>query len=234
MKIGILQCDSVLAEYQAQFGDYTDMIINLLHRSDPSVEFEIYPVVQCIYPTSIDECDAYITTGSKESVYDALPWLDSLKDFIRELYANDKKLVAICFGHQLIANTFNGQTHKSDKGWGVGVSKNRILQQQNWMQPPLERELRIVVSHMDQVSQLPDNSILLASSDFCPNFMYQVGRTILCMQGHPEFSKKYAETMMRHRRQKIGEATYAAAKRSLQLTVDDDIVSQWILNFIQS
>lgn len=232
MKIGILQCDSVLPEYQAPFGDYSDMFINLLHLSDPSLEFEIYPVVQCIYPVQINECDAYITTGSKDSVYDSLPWLDTFKDFIRELHTHNKKLVAICFGHQLVAEIFQGKTSKSHKGWGVGVARNRVEHHKSWMQPKRE-ELNILVSHRDQVTALPAGAELLASSDFCPNFMYQLDNDILSIQGHPEFSKEYSATMMQHRRSKIGEQTYAAAQKSLQLEVDDHIVSQWILNFMR-
>lgn len=231
MKIGILQCDSVLPQYQEQFGDYPSMFIRVFRRVDLSLEFTIYPVVQGIYPMQLDECDAYITTGSKDSVYDPLPWLKTFKDFLRQLHVHKKKLVGICFGHQLIADLFGGKTTRSEKGWGVGVACTRILESKAWMSPAMD-ELNIIVSHRDQVIRLPPDAILVAGNDFCPNFMFQLNQSILCTQGHPEFSKQYADTMMNLRRKKIGEETYTRAQQSLELEVHDRIVAQWILNFM--
>lgn len=203
MKIGILQCDSVLTEYQKEFGNYPQMFMDLLQRIDPTIQTMIYDVEHGQYPTNIHDCDAYITTGSKASVYEDLPWLNNFKNFIIKLYDAKIKLVAVCFGHQLIAEVFGGKTEKSDKGWGVGVSVNQILQTKTWMQPALEN-LHIIVSHQDQVIKLPENAELLGTSEFCPNYLFELNNTILSIQGHPEFSKSYSEALMRHRAEKLG------------------------------
>jgi len=233
VKLGILQCDSVLKEYQSEFGNYPQMFINLFKKVDPDISTHIYNVEFGEYPADINECDAYITTGSKASVYENLPWLEKLKAFIRVLYSNDIKLAGICFGHQLIADTFNGKTEKSSKGWGVGVSVNQIIQQRPWMQPPLDT-LNIIVSHQDQVIRLPNEATLLATSDFCPNYMYQLDDLVISLQGHPEFSKKYSEALMKHRAEKLGEKTLQAGLTSLNLETHEIIFATWILNFFKN
>lgn len=233
MKLGILQCDSVVKEYQPEFGNYPQMFINLFQKVDPDIETQIYNVEAGEYPANIHECDVYITTGSKASVYEDLPWLHEFKSFIRTLHDNQIKLVGICFGHQLIAEAFGGKTEKSDKGWGVGVSVNQILHNKSWMQPPLEN-LQIIVSHQDQVVRLPERAELLASSNFCPNYMYQIDQTILSIQGHPEFSKAYSEKLMRFRREKIAESTFQTALNSLQLDTHEIIFTHWLINFFKS
>ena len=121
MIIGILQCDSIRSEYQDRFDNYPEMIQSLIKRVAPQIETIIYDVEHNEYPYDIQVCNAYITTGSKASVYENHAWIQTLQDFIHRLYENDKKLVAICFGHQLVAQTLGGKTAKSDKGWGVGV-----------------------------------------------------------------------------------------------------------------
>jgi len=232
MKLGILQCDSVLEEYQSKFGNYPQMFVDLFQKIDPTIETQIYHVEIGEYPDSINECDAYITTGSKASVYEELAWLDEFKKFIRTLFAQKIKLAGICFGHQLIADTLGGKTEKSNKGWGVGVSVNRIIEKKTWMQPPLDT-LNIVVSHQDQVMQLPDNAHLLASSHFCPNYMYQIEDSIISIQGHPEFSKDYSSTLMKHRAIKLGGKTLEDGLNSLDLETHEIIFAKWLLNFFR-
>lgn len=237
MKIGILQCDSVLAEYQAEFGDYPQMLIKMFEAVADELSFklvfQVYNIIDNEYPEDLDECDVYITTGSKYSVYDELPWIDSLKQFIRDLAINRKKLVGICFGHQLIADALGGKTKPSAKGWGLGLSRNKIVAYKTWMVPHID-ELKIIVSHKDQVAILPRGYELLATSDFCPHFMYQIGSHIMSIQGHPEFLPAYSKTLMMHRRKILGESVYQAGLSSLHLVPDNRIFTYWVLNFFNA
>ena len=45
MRLGILKVDSVLENFQPQFGDYSDMFERLLRAADPSVELTIFDVL---------------------------------------------------------------------------------------------------------------------------------------------------------------------------------------------
>jgi len=233
VKVGILQCDSVLIEYQAEFADYPHMLMQMFAAVTNELEYQVYNVVDNEYPGNLNECDVYITTGSKVSVYDNLAWIDVLKQFICDLDRNQKKLVGICFGHQLVADALNGKTQASAKGWGVGLSKNKITMKKNWMLPSLDA-LRIIVSHKDQVLELPTGAELLATSEFCPHFMYQMGKHIMCVQGHPEFSFDYSATLMTHRRKLLGESVYQAGINSLQLKSDARVFAQWIVQFFKN
>ena len=60
------------------------------------------------YPLDINECDAYLITGSKASSYDDVKWIHDLKKFIQRLDQNKTKLIGICFGHQIIAEASRG------------------------------------------------------------------------------------------------------------------------------
>lgn len=91
---------------------------------------------------------------------------------------------------------------------------------------------RLLVSHQDQVTTLPDNAEHLAGSEFCPYGMYQIGNNILAIQGHPEFSKDYAETLMQYRRNRLGEPTFRQGIISLKKTTDELTIAQWMIQFI--
>ena len=233
MKIGILQTDSVRPELIEQFGDYPDMFQLLFSSIDPELEFETYDVQHGKYPNTIHDCDAYVTTGSKASVYDNEAWIRTLKDYLILLNAQNKKLLAVCFGHQLVAETFAGKTEKSPKGWGVGVHTVQVQNNKSWMQPELN-SFNVVVSHQDQVVQLPKDAELIAGNEFCPYGMFQLSSNILTIQGHPEFSKPYAETMMNYRAAIIGETTLSEGIASLQKPVDDLAIARWFIEFAKS
>ena len=170
-RIGILQADSVREEFQDAFGSYPGMFRSLLSQAaaDASlpVDFAVFDVEHGEYPAEIDACDAYVITGSRESVYADLPWIATLSNYVRSLHAARKKTVGVCFGHQLVAQALGGQTRPADVGWGVGVHRMRILAEERWMQPPLPA-VSLLSSHKDQVVKMPPGARLLGSNDFCP------------------------------------------------------------------
>jgi len=231
MKIGILQCDSVRSQFQGRHGDYPAMIESLFRQVVPTIRFETYDVVQGDYPPDLDECDAYITTGSKASVYDDEAWIAALQAFIVRLRREEKKLIAICFGHQLVAQAFGGRVANSDRGWGVGVHSMQVSVTTSWMVPRL-RECNVLVSHQDQVITLPTGAELIAGSAFCPYAMFQLGENIIAIQGHPEFTKPYARDLMGFRRELLGEERYTAGVESLQKSTDELTIARWMLHFI--
>ncbi len=228
MKIGILQCDDVANELQQEFGNYPAMFEAMLCEADPNLEFATYRVVDSELPDSIDECDGYITTGSRHGVNDGLAWVDKLEDFVATLAQKKKKFVGICFGHQVMAKALGGQV--TDRGWAVGMSFNTLDVRKPWMDTPQD-SLNLVVSHRDQVCELPPGVEVLASSNFCPFYMLQYGSHMMTVQGHPEFSKAYSRALMEMRKTIIPAIRIAEGRASLAADADDQLMARWIVSF---
>ncbi len=233
MKLGILKTDTVRPEWVEQFGEYPDMFAALLQRAEPSLECITYDVQSGDYPADIDEVDAYLITGSKSSVYDDVPWIPPLIEFMRRLHAQKKKVVGICFGHQLIALALDGKTEKSPKGWGVGLHRHRFNQRPDWHDQG-NPDLDILVSHQDQVTVPAAGAVVLAGSEFCENAVCQIGDHILSFQGHPEFVPEYSKAIMDLRREKITEPVYIAGVDSLAGKHQGDRVANWVMSFLRS
>ena len=233
MKLGILKTDQVRPEWVPRFGEYPDMFATLLGRADPGLEFAAYDMEQGEYPADIDEVDAYLITGSKSSVYDDKAWIPPLMDFVRELDARRKKLVGICFGHQLVAQALGGKTEKSPKGWGVGLHRHSFSHFPDWHDRE-QLDFNILVTHQDQVVKTADGSVVLASSDFCENAVCQIGDHILTFQGHPEFVPEYSREIMEFRRNIIGEKVYSTGIASLEGDHEGDRVARWVLKFLEN
>lgn len=232
MKIGILKADSVLEQFQPDHGDYPDMFVRRLgDNALGEISFATYDVEHGQYPQDLDECDAYVITGSKKSVYDPEQWIFDLQDYVILLHQAKKPLAGICFGHQLVAQALGGKTEPANVGWGVGVQSYSMSKRKPYMQPALD-DIKVLASHKDQVTLLPEGAELLASSDFCPHSMFQVADHIFCMQAHPEFRPGYSQDLIHMRRELIGEETFQSGVASLAQAIDSDVVATWVLQFL--
>lgn len=183
----------------------------------------------------LNSCDGYILSGSPKAAYEKDPWIIELGDFIRKAHTLKKKIVGICFGHQLIAHSLGGLAEKSPSGWGVGVHKFQILEHREWMKPKLttpKQTMALLFSHQDQVTRLPEDSTLLAGNKFCPYQMFTIGNHILGMQGHPEFNVKFAKGRLTARFERIGAEKVKQAMQTLEEETHGQILGQWIRHFL--
>ena len=233
MKIGILQCDDVRAELQAEYGNYPQMFEQGLHDLLPDPVFSVYRVLDNQLPHTVDECDAWVITGSKFGVNDDLPWIEALCQFVRTLWERQRPLLGICFGHQLVAKALGGEVIKSEKGWGIGLSFNQVLERKVWMEP-FQTSLDLLVSHQDLVVALPEQAEVLACSDFCPYYLLQYGRCFLTILGHPEFCVGYCKALIEVRQAVLPPARVRAAMVSLTGKTDSALMLRWMAQFLQA
>ena len=233
MKIGILRTDTVHPDLVEEFGEYPDMFQGLLSAVDPDLRFRVYDVENGNYPENIDEVDAYLMTGSKSSVYEDKEWIHRLSDFVRELHEHKKKLVGICFGHQMVAHALGGKTEKSEKGWGVGAHEALFHRLPEWHDGE-DPEFVLLVSHQDQVVEPAPGTEVLAGSEFCEHAVCQVDEHILTLQGHPEFVKGYSENLLHLRRDRIGEENFHQGMASLVRDLHRERVAEWVVKFLRS
>ncbi len=233
LRIATLKTDSVRPEWVGEFGEYPDMFENVLRKCDTPLLFKTFDAQREEYPGDIDEYDAYLITGSKSSVYDQDPWIPPLIEFVNLLHARQKKLIGICFGHQLVAEALGGKVEKSSKGWGVGVHTHAFTETPVWHDGK-SHEFNILVSHQDQVVRKAEGSVVLASSAFCENAVCQLGNHILTFQGHPEFVADYSRKIIGLRKEMIGESIAKRGLASLSTPSEGERVANWIINFISS
>jgi len=236
MKLGILACDHVRPHLQPRFGDYADMFIPPLKRYIADLKLVVYPLCDGEFPKHANECDAYISTGSRQSVYSDIAWVQQFSALVSELAIRQIPFVGICFGHQMLAQALGGKVEKAAVGWGVGISIVRIIQTQPWMTAASaenRQQYGLIISHKDQITSPPVNTSVLAGNDFCPYSMIQVGEQMLGIQGHPEFSKDYSRELMIIRQQLLGPDTFQNGIQSLDYELNADLIFAWISRFLR-
>ena len=224
MKLAILETGRPPGDLVRRFGDYPAMMTRMLGG-----EFEIdtFDVAAGEFPADPSDYEAYLVTGSPAGVYDPLPWIEPLKQFLRD--AGDRKLVGICFGHQLMAEAFGGHVEKSDKGWGIGLQHYEIDRVEPWMDEMAS--IDVPASHQDQVVAQPPHTEVIASSPFTPfAALAWTDRPAISVQVHPEFDPDYAKALIEARREKMPDADRAIA--SLDRPNDNARIADWIRRFL--
>ena len=110
-----------------------------------------------------------------------------------------------------------------------GCETNDILEPKN-----VRQSINLIMSHQDQVVELPPDTLLLGTNAHCINNIMQIGFSFLGIQGHPEFSMAYAKGLLATREHIIPKEVYEPALKSLSEKNDSDVMRDWIFSFISA
>lgn len=237
MKIGILETGAVHPDLADRHGDYPAMFRALLSAAQPTLDFATIRVVAGEMPASPHQADAWLVTGSRHGVYDALPWIEPLKDFLRRCVAAHVPLVGICFGHQILAEALGGKVEKSDRGWGLGVQDYEIIARPSWL-AGMPDHFSANALHQDQVVTLPAGATVLARSPHCAYAAIAYGDPeapdALTLQAHPEFGPGFMDELLTLRAGTAFPVEDAAAARdSLQRPVANATWAELLVDYLQ-
>ena len=232
-KLCILENDDLAPEIAPVYTRYGAMFERLFRDAGASNwQFDVFHTPAQEYPNSFDSYDAVLLTGSKADSFSDEPWVVELRRRVTGLLEQKKKLLGICFGHQLIALCLGAKVGRAPQGWGVG----RMSYDWHAADLPLapeDKRMALLVSHRDQVLELPDNAVLLASNAHCPVAGYAVGEAVFCVQGHPEFVADYSAFLLNKRRAMLGEDLYANGVNSLSQGHDGRDVARMMIAFVE-
>ncbi len=220
MKIAILQTGGP-PENLRSYGTYGQMFTEALQPLIPSANYIIIETEQG--QSAPMDIDGVVITGSSAAVYEPHSWIAPLKEAIRDYGKACVPVVGICFGHQIMAEAYGGKVQRSAKGWGVGVHHYPLYESGKAILGP--EDLACVVSHRDQVEDVPESAEVLAGSDFCPHgALYYPAQNALSFQMHPEMSHDFARELLLHRANDIEPEKVEMALASYQIKSGRDAI----------
>ncbi len=210
MLIGILNCGHFAQRVGAPVRDYDTLYAEMLNGH--GFDFRAWHVVDMDFPNSIHDADGWLIGGSRHGVYDDIPFIAPLKDFVRDAYAAKVPTVGVCFGHQLIAEALGGKAEKFSGGWGMGHTDYDF-----------EGEtLTLNAFHQDQVTRVPRDARVVATNDFCANAALAYNGPAYSLQAHPEFQESDMELLYDLRAPKLVEQAQIDAARARATASNDN------------
>lgn len=216
-------------------GGYPLMFEHLFGAVAPDMTFETVALEKGDALPDPETLEAILITGSAYGVYDDVPWMRTLKEWIGFAAEHQVPMIGICFGHQVIADALGGDVRKSDKGWGLGRHTYQIERHPFWMTPDAD-QFSVGVSHQDQVLSLPPDAEVLAGNAFAPHAALVYGRApIISFQCHPEFDDDFLRNLYEARRgNPLTQEQVDGAISSFSIMDDNLLVTKWMVNFLNS
>jgi len=147
----------------------------------------------------VSDIDFLIVTGGPMNVDDEHlhSFLKAEKAFIRSCIDAGKTVLGICLGSQLIARALEQPVFPNGEkeiGW-LPVTRNKNATHS--IAGLFPESLTCFHWHGDTF-HLPENAILLASSEGCVNQAYLLRENVLALQFHPEATEELVENMLQH------------------------------------
>ena len=169
--------------------------------------------------------DGVILSGSEHGVYDATPWNGPVRTLLLNCKAAGKPVFGICFGHQMMADTFGGHAEKAKFGVVVGARKFDFG----------EVSHDAHVWHKDQVTIVPPGAVITARAPYCPVGALEYDFPAASVQFHPEYSEfQLCEIFTRARNHFLTGAEVDGAIESFSKTdVKSDLMAQETATFFR-
>lgn len=185
---------------------------------------------------AMDSFDWLIIMGGPMSVNDTeeYTWLTPEKNFIKKAIEQNKTILGICLGAQLIANALEANVYKNDEkeiGWfPIQISETKP----NPLIDLISKNNKVFHWH-GETFETPKNAIHLAGSKACKNQAFLYKTNVIGLQFHLELTKKDVLEMLHHGKNELinitgyvqseleiisNEAYYQANKQILYTLLD--------------
>ncbi|WP_339669740.1 amidotransferase [Dasania marina] len=232
MKLCVLENDVIDEVVADRYPSYGALFTDLFRSARPDIEVDVFDAMNMHYPESFDDYDAVLLSGSRCDAFGQDEWVLELKKRTEQLMAEKKKLIGVCFGHQLIALILGAEMGRAPQGWGMGSMSYSWNKESSPI--ALEGEgFSLLVSHQDQVLTEPKGATIIASSEFCPIAAFTVDDNVICFQGHPEFVEGYSEYVINKRKASLSEEQYNRFLASLELGHDGKKIAKLMCDFVE-
>ncbi|CAL8990910.1 unnamed protein product [Prunus brigantina] len=176
------------------YGGYYNVFVTAFGAEGES--WDLYRVVEGEFPkkSELENYDGFVISGSPYDAYGNDHWIIELCFLLQYLDAMEKKVLGICFGHQVLCRALGGKVGKACTGWDIGLRKVKIVKDLSPFSffdgldeiPPA---LSIIECHQDEVWEVPLGAEVIGYSNKTGVEMFTIGGHILGIQGHPEYSK---------------------------------------------
>ncbi|XP_010525773.1 PREDICTED: gamma-glutamyl peptidase 1-like [Tarenaya hassleriana] len=173
------------------YGGYFNVFKSLL--AEEGEHWDSFPVVAGEFPDEkdLDSYDGFVISGSAHDAFKDDDWILKLCSLVEKLDQMKKKLLGICFGHQIICRVKGGKVGPARNGPVLGLGTITLVNEAAKIGEYMDgipTSLSIIKCHRDEVLELPEGAKVIASSEKYDVEMFSIGDHFLGIQGHPEYN----------------------------------------------
>ena len=181
----------------------------------------------------VEEFDVLIVMGGPQSVgdLDAYPYLKDEINLISEALQENKIIIGVCLGAQLISEALGAPTEKSPQK-EIGMFFVELTQEGKLdsVFKDFPRQFNVMHWHGDMPG-VPEGAAVLAQSKGCPRQIIRYNDRVYGFQCHLELTKKSVEDLIGHCPEDLAPGTYIQPAREM-LSSDFNSVNHHMKNIL--
>ncbi|KAJ8572481.1 hypothetical protein K7X08_008992 [Anisodus acutangulus] len=188
-KFAVLLCAEDSEYVKKKYGGYFGVFVRMLGEEGET--WDVFQVAHGEFPTDdeIGEFDGFVITGSCNDAHGNDLWICKLLNLLKKLDSMKKKVLGICFGHQILGRSLGGIIERATTGWDIGVTTVNLSTSKQFNALNLPAFLQVIECHRDEIRELPVKAEVMAWSNKTGIEMFRYGDHIMGIQGHPEYTK---------------------------------------------
>jgi len=217
-----------------------DGIKETINLTYPDVDVTVAQIHLGMALPNFKDFDAIIPGGGPMGVYEIhkpeYEYILREADYLKTAIDAGTPVLAICFGHQLVAHILGGEVIRDEDRQEIGWFD--VQQNESGLQAPLfsgiPNEFRMFQYHYDRIARLPENAKVLATSPNCDvQALEYEGLPVQSVQFHPEISAAQGRIIFESLRDKLEARGYNVDLLIQQSdSVSEQVRRQLFANFI--
>ncbi|CAA2979661.1 gamma-glutamyl peptidase 5-like [Olea europaea subsp. europaea] len=188
-KFAVLLCADDSDYVKKIYGGYFGVFVRMLEEEGET--WDMFRVSNGEFPEDekVGEYDGFVITGSCNDAHGNDLWICKLLNLLKKLNGMKKKVLGICFGHQILGRALGGKIGRASSGWDIGITNINLQPSKIFSSLKMPASLSIIECHRDEVWELPPKAEVMARSNKTGIEMFRYGDHFMGIQGHPEYTK---------------------------------------------